>query len=214
MFVGLPTKIGKIFSWAPRPTKISSIFVGHSQTDEHKSIIFVGLLPADENKALTDHNRGPLIGLSAQFLSLAWQSLFAPPPARPPSPRHRPPDLRCRAAVVARPPSSLAATPPVLTRPRRCAPASRPRRSPSPLARRAALASRPSRPGPLQLRRRPPHCAPAPRRGTARPCSSGDTRPHCSAASPPPPPSAREPRAPALSTAVPRRSRTELRLAS
>jgi hypothetical protein len=105
MFVGLPTKIGKIFSWAPRPTKISSIFVGHSQTDEHKSIIFVGL--------------------------------FAPPPARPLSPRrHR----RLRSSLAATPPAVLprrnAATPPAVL-PRRHAPLPRPR-----------------------LPRRPPRCPP------------------------------------------------------
>jgi hypothetical protein len=90
------------------------IFVGHSQADEHKSIIFVGLLPADENKALTDHNRGPLIGLSAQFLSLARQSLFAPPPARPPSPRCRrspPPVLPRRNAARPHAPSPAARPP-------------------------------------------------------------------------------------------------------
>jgi hypothetical protein len=114
MFVGLPTKIGKIFSWAPRPTKISSIFVGHGQTDEHKSIIFVGLSEADENSGL-------LIGLSPLSLSRS---------SRTSSLRRRPPALCLRAAIAAsgppspqrRPPSSLAATPPAVL-PRRHAPA-------------------------------------------------------------------------------------------
>jgi hypothetical protein len=80
--VGLPTKIGKIFSWAPKPTKISCIFVGLSEADE---------------------NSGPLIGPSPLSLSRSSRtSVSAPPPALKRTHsclRRRPPALRLRATV-------------------------------------------------------------------------------------------------------------------
>jgi hypothetical protein len=134
MFIGLPTKIGKIFSWAPRPTKISSIFVCHSQTDEHKSIIFVGLSEADENSGL-------LIGLSLLSLSRSSRTSYLrrSPPALclraaiatsgPPSPQRRPPSSLA-ATPQRRPPSSLAVTRRCrAARPSLCAPAALHRRS-------------------------------------------------------------------------------------
>jgi hypothetical protein len=47
-FVGLPTKILKLFSSASTPTKILFMFVGFSPADEHTSFMFVGLSPTDE----------------------------------------------------------------------------------------------------------------------------------------------------------------------
>jgi hypothetical protein len=55
IFVGLPTKIRKLFSSASKPTKIVCSFVGLRPVDEHTSFIFVGPSLADENQRLTGH---------------------------------------------------------------------------------------------------------------------------------------------------------------
>ena len=106
IFVGLPTKIGKIFSWAPRPTKISSIFVGHSQTDEHSGLL-VGLSPLSLSRSSRTS-----IPLCAAARPPSVSAPPSPPPVLPRRNAARRPPLPQRRNAARRPPSPSPGPPP------------------------------------------------------------------------------------------------------
>jgi hypothetical protein len=167
-FVGLPTKIRKLFSSASKPTKIVCIFVGLHSADEHTLFIFVGPSPADENKLLTatifvgpneaDENKGRYLPSRPSLSSLTRPLSLTHPPPQP----RRAPARPLRRAPAAAP--RAAPSPRRAAYPRR-ATAPSPRRTPSPIALAAlrALAARHATPSRLPTPR--PLRTAVPRRG-------------------------------------------------